>query len=176
MQGDSSSHFSVQITSSSSNIGKKWAHFPPWWPNVDWLRVSAGRSAPILLSCQNRPAGYSLHKREHSAESHQRGKLAADRRGWWRGVNTLKPLEVMSSLLRLKDGVWICWPLIRHQYLCPHLCFLSPCTILARLLGSWQCPFTSCYFRLGAAVSKPSLSFFVWKSGPFLPLMHSVSL
>lgn len=38
-------------------------------------------------------------------ETHQRGKLAADRKGRQRGGNTLKPLEVMSSLLRLKDGV-----------------------------------------------------------------------
>lgn len=43
IQGDSFSHFSIQITSSN---GKKWADFPPLWLNLDWLRVSKGSSAP----------------------------------------------------------------------------------------------------------------------------------
>lgn len=130
------------------------------------------------MSWQNRPAGNSLHEREESGDTSEGKAGCRQKGGGWRGANTLKLLEVMSSLLRIKDGVWICWPLIWHRYLCPHLCFLSLCTILARLHGSWQCPFTSSDCTLGAAVSKPSITFFVWKSGPFfffffLPLMHS---
>lgn len=132
-------------------------------------RVSAGRRAPSSHLVRTGLL-VTLHTRQ-SLETHQKGKLAADRRRRWGGA--LMPSEVMSTLLRLKGGVWICRPLIWHRYLCPHLCLLSSCTTWAALPGSWQHPFTSCYCIHWGAVRKPSLSFFVWKSGCCLLLMHS---
>lgn len=178
-------HTSVFGSPQVAQISEKMSTLPG---TVTKCRLTEGvrgpqRSLPLLLllSWQNGPAGNSLHTRERESGDTSEGRAGCRQKkmgvGWcWRGANTLKPLEVMSSLLRLKDSVWICWPLIWHQYLCPHLCFLSLCTIRACLSASWQCPFTSCYCTLGAAVSRPSLSFFVSKSGLFSPLMHSLSV
>lgn len=115
MQSDSSSHFSVRITSSSSDIGKNWAPVPALWPNVEWLKVSAG------LSCPDPPVHDTTGLLVRRERERERGDPLKEVRlhgvvcvcvevgggGRW-GPSALKPSEVMSNWLRLKSAAWIC--------------------------------------------------------------------
>lgn len=115
MQGDSSSHFSVRITSSSSDIGKNehtCRHGDQM--EIDW---GCPRAAAPSSPCPDRTGLLvSLHTRESRVWRHIRGESWPQTGGEGQvvvvvllvvevGGSTLKPLEVMSSSLRLKDGV-----------------------------------------------------------------------
>lgn len=112
MQGDSSSHFSVRITSSSSDIGKN-EHTCRRGDQmeIDWGCPRA--TAPSSTRPDRTGLLVTLRTRESRVWRHIRGESWPQTGGEGQvaevegvgGASTLKPLEVMSGSLRLKDGV-----------------------------------------------------------------------